>query len=636
MRTCLQPITKAGSVLARLVKFLDRLSFELLFQKQFCMVRTVRHPALQSSREKAKRACLKHSLWICLLFFAAVTGSALEIQQAKWGFDGQVVWGRFNLLSVLVENPSTAPFDGTVNLYKARGLEQRVGALYASPCYVSPKMSRWVQFYLYVDNPYDEWRMEWGRAPEDHHDITAPKQGPPAQVLLSDSTTLLNAASAFKQFPDELFPPTVAATSGLDSVLLDHTPRWEPAKRQAFLEWLRAGGKVHLLENANGRSPIFSDELSVLNSPLPQLRIGAGLVVRHNATASQIQKQDLGEEKVSQPPSKPKESAQPLQTSDFFLGALSRLSRAHHNWGVIYLLTLAYLAIVGPGNLIAGRRLTDYRLRIGLLLATIGGFALLFHLVGRGGQREASVVHTLSYARSINGDSYNVTQWINVFATRGAHYTITHGAPHNLYATGQEHEPVNGWIQNGRDGRFFVDIPMFSRRAFLHQAVMKGANIPVQMESATGAGASDKFKLMIGADFRKQIVESWVVKGDRLFALQLNDDRLEVAGEEPLDALLSANNALQPFYMYSSEDEAIDVNGEFRKLVRPLIAWSLGAAEKKSGQIASFRPTDDGVQLFIFARSPESFGIAGQQFGRETGYVLYHLDLETPVRERKP
>ena len=201
--------------------------------------------------------------------------------------------GRFNLLSVLVANPAAAPFDGTVNFYKSRGLAERVGAIYETPCYLSPLTTRWLQFYVYIENQYDQWRLEWGRAPDDHHDLQPPKWGPPAQVLLSDSENTLDVSSAFKQFPEELFPPTVAATSGLDSLLLDHAPHWEPAKRQAFLDWLRAGGKVHLLLGADGRYPMFSDELGMLNSSLERLRIGAGLVVRHATTARDIRKEDV-------------------------------------------------------------------------------------------------------------------------------------------------------------------------------------------------------------------------------------------------------------------------------------------------------------------------------------------------------
>ena len=83
------------------------------------------------------------------------------------------------------------------------------------------------------------------------------------------------------------------------------------------------------------------------------------------------------------------------------------------------------MGLVGPGNLFWGRKFANYRLRIGLLLATIAGFAWLFNAVGRRGLGEASVVHTLSYARAIDGNTYDVMQWINVFATHGADYKIT-------------------------------------------------------------------------------------------------------------------------------------------------------------------------------------------------------------------
>src|SRR5215469_7079634 len=425
----------------------------------------------------AHRAALRFcSWWICLWLFIAASASALEVKEVQWGFDGKVVPDRFNVLSVLVVNSSMTPFDGTVNLFKTRAMEQRIGALYGSPCYVSPMMTRWVQFYVYIENQYDDWRLEWGHDAADRSDVPRPRWGPPARVLLSDSEITLSAVTAFKQFPEELFPPTAAAMDGLDTLLLDHAPRWEPAKRQAFLNWLRAGGKVHVLLRTDGQYPVFSDELSVLNSPQNQMRIGTGLVVRHAARAAEIRPEDIeaGEPPLRQFKSNENQQYMAYETSDSFFRVLAQLNRRHYDWGWIYLLAIAYVGLIGPGNLLAGRKLRDYRLRILLLLATIGGFALIFNAVGRRGQGETSVIHSLSYARAIDGDTYNVTQWIDVFATHGAQYTIQHNAPHNLYGTGQDFEMVNGWIESGKGGRLTVDIPMFSRRALLHQAEMKG------------------------------------------------------------------------------------------------------------------------------------------------------------------
>jgi hypothetical protein len=576
---------------------------------------------------------MKHPWWICLLFFAAAPVFALEVQQVTWGFDGQVVPGRFNLLSVLVANPSAAPFDGTVSFYKSRGLEERVGAIYGDPCYLSPLTTRWLQFYVYIDNQYDQWRLEWGRGPDDHQDIQPPKWGSPAHVLLSDSETTLSAVSALKQFPDELFPPTVAATSGLDTLLVDHAPHWELAKRKAFLDWLRAGGKVVLLIGGDGHYPVFSDELKVLNISAERVRIGAGLVVRHAATARDVRKQDVQEGDVPQREFKPGEPSSPDRTTDSFFRVLAELSQPRYSWGGIYLLAIVYVALVGPANLHAGRKLADYRLRIALLLATVAGFALLFNLVGRRGQSESNVIHSLSYARAIDGDTYDVMQWVNVFAARGSQYTITHAAPHNLYATGQEFEPVNGLIENGKDGQFVVDIPMFSRRTFLHEAEMKGANIPIKIVRWDGVGTLKQLVLTVGPNFTRQILKGWVVQGDQIYPMKFTNDNLEFGDttRQSLEEFITASTSQQFKVAYGPPlgNEVTNVEGQFRQLVQPLIAWSFGA-EDFTQRIASSPRANEQAQLFLFTRSPESFCILGSGLGHEIGYVLYHFDLFKP------
>jgi hypothetical protein len=606
--------------------FFSEKQYKLQFPHRFGIVHGVPHTALRSERGVAMKRCG----WIFILLVTLASAPALEVQQARWGFDGTVVPGRFNLLSVLLENPSTDPFDGSVNLYKVRGVEQRLGALYGNPCYVSPLTARWVQFYVYVENQYDEWRVEWGRGADNRHNLDPPKFGPPGQVTLSSSDSALETGSSFRQFPEELFPPTAAATSGLNSLLLDHAPRWELPKRQAFLDWLRAGGTVHVLMGADGRYPTFSDELAALNIPQDRARIGAGLVIRHNATVQQIHKQDVADNDI--PLRQYKANGEPVdyQTTETFLRTLSQLSHPNHNWALIYLLAFAYLGLAGPGNLLIGKRFRDYRLRIVLLLATVAAFTGLFSLVGRRGQGEASVVHTLSYAHAIDGDHYNVMQWINVFATHGAHYTITHAAPHNLYATGQDYESVNGMIMSGKDGRFIVDVPMFSRRAVLHEAEMKGPDLSVKIVNWDGAKTLNKLTLTVQPEFTKQILKGWVVQGDQVYPVEITDGRLEFksSGSQSLSWLVSQNES-QPAYYGNPYDRNgnINVEDEFRKLAAPLMNWSLGTRDFTNAPV----PVPSGrVDLFLFARSPEGFGISGRQFGREVGYVLYHFDLFKP------
>jgi hypothetical protein len=72
-----------------------------------------------------------------------------------------------------------------------------------------------------------------------------------------------------------------------------------------------------------------------------------------------------------------------------------------------------------------------------------------------------------------------------------------------------------------------------------------------------------------------------------------------------------------------------DVEGQFRKLAMPLVAWSLGT-EDFTRLNESPRMAHERIQLFLFARSPAGFGITAAGLGLETGYVLYHFDLFKP------
>jgi hypothetical protein len=60
-----------------------------------------------------------------------------------------------------------------------------------------------------------------------------------------------------------------------------------------------------------------------------------------------------------------------------------------------------------------------------------------------------------------------------------------------------------------------------------------------------------------------------------------------------------------------------------------LIAWSLGAEDFTHTNALS-PAANEQVQLFLFARNPQSFCIAGSELGHEIGYVLYHFDLFKP------
>ena len=231
---------------------------------------------------------------LTITFFALIAAGsahAIEIREKRWGFDGRVRAGRFNVLSVLVANPEARVFDGEFVLEDRRGMEKSVGAPVVQPVYLAAGTRRWVQFHVFINEPGGDWNLRWGKGARDNEKIDGAQAGAPARVLLIDPESAFATTGGLRAFPDDLFPTTVAATDALDAVALDHVPRWEPVRREAFLDWLRRGGTVHLLHGADGQFPQFPEALAMLNGE----RVGAGRVVRHDAVRAAMNDQFLAD-----------------------------------------------------------------------------------------------------------------------------------------------------------------------------------------------------------------------------------------------------------------------------------------------------------------------------------------------------
>src|SRR5262245_57413879 len=79
----------------------------------------VRRPRIHSRRATGAAGVAMCVILLCLAL--PVPAVALDVDRVEWGFDGQVVINRFNLLSVLVSNPTATAFDGLVELTKTTG-----------------------------------------------------------------------------------------------------------------------------------------------------------------------------------------------------------------------------------------------------------------------------------------------------------------------------------------------------------------------------------------------------------------------------------------------------------------------------------------------------------------------------------
>lgn len=578
-------------------------------------------------------------VFIVLVLLGAGRVEALEVQQILWGFDGRVVPGRFNPVSVLVANPGGAAFDGAMTLAPTLGFGGPRGASYVQPTFIGPQSARWVQFEAFIGSGVEEFALVWGRGAREREtfDRQLPT-GPPACVWLVDANDTFARPGAFKAFPDQLFPTTVAATDGLDAVILDYTPRWEPARREAFLDWLRRGGTVHLVQGANGELPVFTDTLAVLNSDGETTRVSAGQVVRHRLSRAELRSETLTARGF--PPRELQTPQNPVvhNFEETLYQRLASLTRPKVSWWLLNLLTFFYIALIGPVAWRLAKRM-DFRWTIAGFLGVVALFGLAFSIVGRRGYGESQTVHSLSIARSLGGARWDVTQWLSAFATSSGQYTLTHAAPANLYATSTSDDAARGQIFNGKDGKFFAEIPLFSSRVFTHRGVMQGDDLGVTVEkwetkSEGKELASPALKTLvvkIGTGFPSEVLDISVRHRNRIYSMSKAGDRYELKdGHGVTIGDLFNREKLQPltYGNYYGDNHGTPA-AHLRGTLPLLLARALGAGEI-TPQITERPLPANQLQLLIAAPSPPSFHMQGKGFGHENGMVLYVQDIFQP------
>ena len=570
-------------------------------------------------------------VFLALVLLGAGRAEALEVKQVLWGFDGRVVPGRFNPVSVLVANPGGGAFDGAMTLAPTLGFGGPRGAAYVQPVFIGPQSARWVQFEAFVGSGVEEFSLVWGRGAKEREvfDRQLPT-GPPACVWLVDATDAFGRPGAFKAFPDQLFPTTVAATDGLDAVILDYAPRWEPARREAFLDWLRRGGTVHLVQGAKGELPVFTDTLAVLNGDGETVRVGAGQVVRHRVARTELRPETLTARGF--PPRELQTPNNPVvhNFEETLYQRLASLTRPNVSWWLLNSLTFFYIALIGPVAWRLAKRM-DFRWTIAGFLGVVALFGLAFSIVGRRGYGESQTVHSLSIARSLGGARWDVTQWLSAFATSSGEYTLTHAAPANLYATSSNDDAARGQILNGKDGKFLADIPLYSSRTFTHRGVMQGDDLGVRVEKWESSQSKlSSLQLKPGPGFPKDAFEVAVVYRDRFYRMTPQDRvwRLVNDGEPMIVPFI--REKLQPLtYSYNYSSTQAPPEALLREVIPLLQARVLGS-DNITPHIPERPLPANQLQLLIAAPGPPGFQMQGKGFGHENGVVLYVQDIFQP------
>jgi len=610
----------------------------------------------------------------CSMAASAETALAIDVEQVIWGFDGQVVVNRFNLLSVLVSNPSPQPFEGRIELTKSVGARQ-VDVPLAESVYLSPHSSRWVQFHPYVKVDWEEWSLAWGTTSASTYSLMKPRHGPRACVLLEEPDALSSSAGAIKRFPEGLFPAHISACDGLRDVVLDHVPRWEPARQRAFADWVRSGGRVHLLQSTRGAFPRFTGELEFLSADVPRQRAALGYVFHHerdrqHLTPGFVEQVIVRDRAISEMPASvpstsdaaasarspaedddPKTFVYQWEGDSPLLTNLKKMSRPSHSWVLIHLLALTYIGLVFPGTFsISMWREGDYRYVFGSLLGVVLLFSLAFFYIGRRGYGERTMVNSVAIARSLPDGRLDVTQWSDAFVVDGGDYGFTHRGSGRVYSTCQDEEPVRGEATSGAEARLLADMPPYSSRTFGHRVVLQAPGVPATIESlqfkmertpqptdlrdlSAAAVPSlpepvlTELTIAKGPGFPEAYHQMYVVYGRNIYSIGEEQGRLEMRseiGSLPMFLQLNDKNTFDPYFNPWLEKDGTPQE-LFEGLAKPLVARALDIGNSRDAR--NFKMPDDRVRLIVYAPMPEEFFVSDPRFGTQRGYVLYVYDL---------
>ena len=588
--------------------------------------------------------------------YAAGIADAIEIKTERWGFNGRVALNRFNVLSVLVDNPTPQHFEGTIRLRKKLGDAEIVEAVS-----VAPFTSKWVQFYPYItgwgNQAHDEWQLFYGRGQS--HEMDPPRVAKYQRVILDDMTGLSSRGGVLKEMPENFFPAFVSATDALQVVGMEREPRsWIPSQKQAFLDWLHLGGTLVLFHGSTGKFPEFSGPLATLNSPLDERNFGAGRIVKVPLTQNRFTLDEARQVFVDLPrnvvqtnekiedlidtvdPSigndastnQFSEGADPFVASSF-LGQLKEMTKPDHNWLLLHFMFWVYIAMVFPGCYILGKRWSDFRVVYAGLLGTVVLFSFLFSIVGQRGYGEATAVHTVAIARSLPDGGLDVAGWSNVFVTGGADYTIKHNGIGALYSACSEHERVNGVINNGMEGTFVVDIPPFSNREFATRIKFATGSPKVTVDDFNVA--DDRLTdLVLSVDGLNpsDSQSAYVLSGNRFYSLRWIGNKLKFSMDSGDASAMLKVQSQQNWsntrnYGYGYEQNQTPQQ-RFQQMFSPLLSRSLNVSRETEATQVRLRA--DTIRVYVYSRMPAEFAIQNPKLGAQSGQVLYCVDLQLP------
>lgn len=607
---------------------------------------------------------------VAWLAFPEFVLAQIKVEQTHWGFDGRAAASRFTPLSVQLSNASSQPVEIELSLRRQVGITNPVDAPMRERAFLAPFSSRWVQFYPYMTGSTTSCRLKLG---DESIEIPSPRLNRFQRVLLDDGGNLSAESSLVKLLPDQLFPPFVTATDGLQAVFLDHVPKWEEGRRTSFLEWLWLGGRVYLLHDTAGRFPQFAGELAILNAPLEEFAHGTGRIRRLDIRRGGLDRtlmrslfKDLPGDRIPLPPGatpevtgndpiaiqrgldEAKEDAEEAQEQQYgffmhddllsanrLLAELKQMTRPEHSWLLLHFLFWAYIVAVFPGAYFLGLKLVDYRWVYVGLGAAVTLFSLAFAIVGHRGYGESAAVYTTALIRPLPEAGWDVSAWSDAFVTLGSTYNIRHSGQGRLYSSCQDLEAVRGLIEDGADGSFTVDIPPYSSREFAHRVRTPGRRPVVRVKSFTPAAEGlAALELTVGEGFPTDFRTCHAIAGNHIYLLNREGSTLKLQTDlgTVANALgLRDDSTMMPAMMFGYDDETTGREDRFNNLGQQLLAQAARVGSRREARRTALPA--NMVRLCVYTGLPAALA-PDSQLGRNIGRAMFVLDLPLSAVEQ--
>ncbi len=501
----------------------------------------------------------------------------IRVVETIWGFDGRVVGGEFQPLSLLLDNLSGESIEGRLQLKQFRGFVRESGVVLEQDVFLGPRSRRWVQFYPYNGSNGDSWEIVLQLEDEtlslqelapptlvsDINAMTDQKRVRRVGVILDPPETVERQPTSIKHLNESVFPPYSTALHGLHALYLDRVPQWDQPQEQALLTWLQCGGNLFLLHDVNGQELRFTGDLTKLNEPFQQFRVGHGQVQR-----LELQREALTPSMVSDVLEIDREREEPddpdvggvrardwanadLRTDGDIVEGLLREVRPQHNAALLLLLSLVYVAALYPGcwrlsKSPQGRFPRTHLAVLGLVIS----FALLFMYLGHRGYQESAVFRSLVVARHVDGTKWECLNFGHLFATSGGPYVVTDEQRQTLFAGSDTGGLLMGTAFSGQQAEYRCTIPPFSSALYLsrYQSQFADWDLSVAQVAAVD-GRLSQLQLTAGAGFPWQdVVSAWVQQGNELTKLQVSESEKKLQLAPPGTAIRQYLAMLDSFW----------------------------------------------------------------------------------------